>query len=353
VATGQWDVNFSIYVACRDGKIYTVGSTDVRGKTRGSVRKPLLELDAQAVGLVVADGGHIWVGSMDRVLHRFVRGKAALSLQVPAPITCMELAHVERTRAADLVLVGLKTGDVRVYRDRFLLHSVTLGDAPVALRFGRYSREDNTLAVATKTSGLVVKMLQRSANLDAVASPAQVQDEGPPIPFPKPTQLVLDQATRERVAGPEMHRSFQNDLCKLRLRAAQAYVSLFAEGQPAVDVGAGESRGGPVRPPVRLEVEVSGLGPSFLLRVSVTNLSPRALPGLSIAATCDAQTIRLAKGLVALPLLVPGVAYAAAVQAECLNAAAPPGDVGLFLLHTSAVPLASAVVTMPQSELLE
>jgi hypothetical protein len=113
-----------------------------------------------------------------------------------------------------------------------------------------------------------------------------------------------------------------------------------------------------LRPPVRLEVEVAGLGPFFLLRVTLTNLDPtKALAKVSLALTCDSSAYRLAKHIVHLPLLVPGLAYVADIQVECRDAAAPPGlksgDVSILVLAPGLVPLASAVVTMPQSELLE
>ena len=78
----------------------------------------------------------------------------------------------------------------------------TPGERVRAMRFGRFSREDNALALAMRSGAVVVKMLQRSANVGdeaggaAVGGPPPEQDV--PLPLPQKTQLYVDQTEREK-----------------------------------------------------------------------------------------------------------------------------------------------------------
>lgn len=74
----------------------------------------------------------------------------------------------------------------------------------VAMKFGRFGREDNTLILITKSGSLIVKILKRTAKFT-------IQDEeqrslttgilgniGPKLIVPKKTKLFVDQTMRER-----------------------------------------------------------------------------------------------------------------------------------------------------------
>lgn len=52
-----------------------------------------------------------------------------------------------------------------------------------------------------------------------------------PLQVPKKTRLYVEQTQREREHAVDMHRTFQRDLCKLRLSAARAYVKVLTDGQ--------------------------------------------------------------------------------------------------------------------------
>ena len=45
-----------------------------------------------------------------------------------------------------------------------------------------------------------------------------------PLAIPKKTKLFVEQTQRERDNASLMHRTFQRDLCKIRLETARAYV---------------------------------------------------------------------------------------------------------------------------------
>ncbi len=47
---------------------------------------------------------------------------------------------------------------------------------------------------------------------------------------PKKTKLLVELTKRERDNAHEMHRTFQKDLCRLRLKTAQNYYELLSDG---------------------------------------------------------------------------------------------------------------------------
>ena len=80
-----------------------------------------------------------------------------------------------------------------------------------------------------------MKILKRNAKMNAqtdVIGPPKEQDI--PLNIPKKTQLYVDQTERERKQAVDLHRQFQKDLCKLRLKAAQAYVKTIQDGQAPI-----------------------------------------------------------------------------------------------------------------------
>ncbi|EER10096.1 hypothetical protein Pmar_PMAR029077, partial [Perkinsus marinus ATCC 50983] len=84
---------------------------------------------------------------------------------------------------------------------------------------GSYAREDATMAISTKAGAVILKILQNAklnVEEDAVVGPPPEQDI--PLNVPKKSRLYIEQTKREREHSVEIHRAFQRDLCKLRLR---------------------------------------------------------------------------------------------------------------------------------------
>lgn len=141
-----------------------------------------------------------------------------------------------------------------------------------------------------------------------------------------------------------MHRIFQNDLCKLRLHTSRSYVKLITDGQMGVAPVGGAN--------IRLNVQVQGLGPLFKLKVDVQNGGARALSRVPVAVTYDHEVYRMARSHLVLPVLLPGMLNEHMLEIECIEETSPAGTVRILILNpSSCVPLISAVVTMPQSEL--
>eukprot|EP00069_Balaena_mysticetus_P012834 bmy_07803T0 len=306
--SGQFDVEFRLAAACRNGNIYMLRRDSKRPKY-------CIELSAQPVGLVRVHKVLV-VGSNQDSLHGFThKGKRLWTVQMPAAILTMNLLE-QRSRGLQAVMAGLANGEVRIYRDKALLSVVRTPDAVTSLCFGRYGREDHTLIMTTQGGGLIIKILKRTAVFvegggEAGPPPAQAMK----LNMPRKTRLYVDQTLREREAGTAMHRTFQADLYLLRLRAARAYVQALESSLSPVSATA--------REPLKLHAVVQGLGPTFKLTLHLQNTSTaRPILGLLVCFLYN-------EGLYALPRAFFKV---------------------LVLREGQSAPLLSAHISMPVSE---
>jgi Bardet-Biedl syndrome 1 protein len=200
--TGLYDVEYRVVIACRNGMLYTLKNGEVTGIA--------IELETQPCGLARIDK-MIYVACMDRNIHCYhIRGKKTHALPQPAPIACLSTLMLRKTRMISALLVGLDNGEVRVYNGKFLVHTLVTGDPVASVRFGGYGREDNTLVVVHRSGALTVKMLTRTATLEAsTEAPGPPPEQDMPLNVPKKTKLYVDQTQREREHATEMHRVFQ------------------------------------------------------------------------------------------------------------------------------------------------
>ena len=114
--------------------------------------------------------------------------------------------------------------------EKLIIHSFIVQKPVISLRFGPYGREENSLIIVHGRGSLTIKIWRRTADIDAainvIGAPAE-QDI--PLPVPKKTKLYVEQTEREREFAPEMHRTFQRDLSRLRLETARAYVKTLTD----------------------------------------------------------------------------------------------------------------------------
>ena len=212
--TGLYDVDYCIYVACRDATIYTLKKGDTGPQYRVS-------LSSQPCGLLSVDKTII-TGAMDNSLScHLPKGKRQWCVSLPDTITCMEVMD-QQNRGYKAVLVALANKEVRVYRDRFLVNSIIMDDIIVGMKFGRFGREEGALLMVGRGGALSIKMLRRTVsfeNKDAHAAPSQAAS----LDIPKKTKVLVDQTVRERDNPYAMHNAFQKDLYRIRLGAAKAF----------------------------------------------------------------------------------------------------------------------------------
>ncbi|XP_077407528.1 BBSome complex member BBS1 isoform X2 [Vanacampus margaritifer] len=335
--TGQFDVEYRITAACRNGNIYILRRDSDKAKY-------CVELSSHPVGLVRV-GKNLVVGAMDHNLQGFTqKGKKLWKVVLPAPICTMASMELP-ARGFQAVLVALANCEVHLYRDKNLLSSIKTPDAVSAICFGRYGREDGTLIMTMKGGGLMVKILKRTAEFqDGDSTPGPPAAQSVRLNVPKKTKLYVDQTLRERESGAAMHRAFQMDLIRLRLAAAKAYARALESSLTPVSSGPGRS--------LKMNAVVQGLGPSFKLTLNVQNTAAcRPLLNLAVSFLYDQNLYRMTKPFLKIPLLVPGLVYPVQTQVECTGDKGISDIIKVFVLHEDcSAPLLTAHINMPVSE---
>uniref|UniRef100_A0A1A8Q282 BBSome complex member BBS1 n=1 Tax=Nothobranchius rachovii TaxID=451742 RepID=A0A1A8Q282_9TELE len=335
--TGQFDVEFRITVACRNGNIYIL-------RRESNKPKYCIELSSHPVGLVRI-GKNVVVGCTDESLQGFTqKGKKLWKINLPAPITTMAAMDLP-TRGFQGVLMGLANCEVHLYRDKNLLSTIKTPDTVTSICFGRYGREDGTLIMTTKGGGLMVKILKRMAVFDdRESAPGPPLAQSVRLNVPKKTKLYVDQTLRERENSLAMHRAFQMDLSRMRLAAARAYVKALESSLTPVSSSLSE--------PLKMNAVVQGLGPSFKLTLNVQNTAAcRPVMNLTISFLYDENLYRMRNPFMRIPLLVPGLIYPVETFVECTSDKGISDIIKVFVLHEGkSSPLLTAHINMPISE---
>ncbi|CAG0912671.1 unnamed protein product [Notodromas monacha] len=278
--TGLFDVEFRFVLGCRDGSIAMVKRGDDEAATVAKCSVP-------PVGVHIV-GKTIVVPCMDNSIRCYsLLGNILWHLTLSASILCSELIEV-RQLDMTAVAVGLSDGSVLVYKDKALVDSFKIHDGVSSMKFGRFGREDNTLVIVTRGGGLIVKMLRRQARLEPLDddTSAQVSQQSLKLNVPKKTKLFVDQTVKEREDPIGMHRAFQQDLYRLRLKTARAFVESL------------EKCANPISSdrdlPVALGAQVIGLGPTFRIRIDVTNTScDKSIRDLAVTFNYDEKLYKV------------------------------------------------------------
>jgi len=113
-------------------------------------------------------------------------------------------------------------------------------EAISGMKYGTFGREEGSLILNTRSGGLHAKILQRQANLSSTHRPGPPPEQDIPLNVPKKTKLFVELTQRERdnaigkssngVLHTGMHKQFQKDLIKLRLKTAKQYVQMLTDG---------------------------------------------------------------------------------------------------------------------------
>ncbi|KPP66154.1 hypothetical protein Z043_115373 [Scleropages formosus] len=259
--TGQFDVEFRITVACRNGNIYILRRDSPKPKY-------CIELTSHPVGLVRI-GKNVVVGCAQETLLSYTqKGKKLWTVYLPAPVMTMGLMD-HHTRGFQAVLVGLANCQVQLYRDKNLLNIVKTPvrpkkDVVTSICFGRFGREDGSLIMTTKGGGLIVKILKRTAVFDdRDTAPGPPLAQSIRLNVPKKTKLYVDQTMRERENA-----------------VARAYVKALESSLTPMSASLSE--------PLKMNAVVQGLGPSFKLTLNVQNTAAcRPVMNLAVSFLYD------------------------------------------------------------------
>lgn len=350
--SGLYDVEWRINVACRDGKIYTVKVGDVRGKS--VLTGTAIELETAPNSIARIDK-HIFVSTMDAMLQAFhIKGRKAFGLQLPCPATNLGVARMSSNRVVEALIATLSNGEVRLYNQKKLIHTLKLDDAVSALRWGQFGREVNSCVFIGRGGSLTLKMMSRSADLEGSgtdnAGPPPEQDV--PLKVPKKTRLYVEQAEREVGDAVRMHRTFQRDLCRLRLATARAYVKVITSGEAGLGVGGGGAGGGNTQ--VRLNASVVGLGPIFKIKIELCNGGMEPLRHTTVCFALNTAVYNIEKPTFKVPILLPNIMNSFEVSLKNISPEGVADVVRVILMNpNSSVPLVSAAITMPISEIAE
>ncbi|KAM3824500.1 BBSome complex member BBS1 isoform 1-T1 [Vipera latastei] len=360
--TGQFDVEYHLTVACRNGTIYILRRDSKRPKY-------CIELSSQAVGLVRVQK-NIMVACSDETLRGYSqKGKKLWAVTLPATPITLGLMD-EKLQSFQAVLVALSNREVHVYRDKNLVNVIQVPDVVTSIVFGHYGREDNTLIMTTKGGCLVIKILKRTSTFhkgDAAAGVPVAQSTK--LSVPKKTKLYVDQTLRERECGVAMHHVFQTDLSRIRLTAARAYVRALECSMTPVSESLQEplKLNAVVRKPFKRLgmseslnciltiiniIKVQGMGPTFKLCLNLQNMSEtRAIADLLICFIYDENHYSVECPFFKAPMLIPGLNYPLATFVECLSDQAISDVIKVFVLkESSSQPLLTAHISMPVSE---
>ncbi|CAM5072596.1 unnamed protein product [Natator depressus] len=334
---GQFDVEYRVTVACRDGSIYILRRESKRPKY-------CIELSAQPMGLVRVHK-NIVAGCSDETLQGYTqKGKKLWTVYLPAPLMTMSLLD-HKSRGFQAVMVGLANQEVHMYRDKNLVDVIRTQDVVTSICFGRYGREDNTLIMTTKGGGLIIKILKRTAVFEE-----KDMSLGPPVAqsirlsVPKKTRLYVDQTLRERENAVAMHHVFQMDLYRLRLMAARAYVKALESSLAPIT--------STLQEPLKMNAVVQGIGPTFKLTLHIQNTSAgRPSINLLVSFLYDQSLYAMKRAFFKAPMLVPGLNYPIETFVECLSDKGISDVIKVFVLREGqSMPLLTAHINMPVSE---
>lgn len=318
-----------INVLCRDGTVYAV-----RDRALLPTR---LDAGAMPVGFVRTENDVV-LATMDCRLTAFhPKGSKTWTVALPALPTAMCRMLIKRDRVHDCVAVACEGGLIRVFNGRQAVAELQAPETVVAIRYGQYARESNSLVFVTRSGALTFKMLRRTANFEPpplrTLGPGgipDVPDSDVPLPVPKKTRLYLEQVAREKEAPAEMHRAFQRDLVRLRYMVARNYVRSVNDGGISLlsadsatsggegsGSGPGKQRGGP--PSLRLHASVQGLGPRFRLRLELVNTGMYPVPDLTVVTLFSPSFYACPTPVQHLPLLLPGLAHMLHIPLLCVD----------------------------------
>lgn len=88
-----------------------------------------MDLPTKALAMVRLDKV-LAVACMDNSIHGFfAKGKKAFSLYMPCSIITIELLQLKYSQQLKALLVGLSSGDIRLYNDKHLIYTIK-GDVP-------------------------------------------------------------------------------------------------------------------------------------------------------------------------------------------------------------------------------
>jgi Bardet-Biedl syndrome 1 protein len=266
---------------------------------------------------------------------------------MPGAIKNLELLEMKGQRNVKCVIAVLDNNELRIYNGKTLIHTVHTIETVSGLCFGTYGTEPNTLVLSYRNGGLEFKMISRVAKLEGTGKGGPPPEQEVPLKLPSRTRIYMEQTEREKDHGTDMHRVFQKELCKLRLTTAKAFVKILTDGQSSVSQGNAMNGGS-----IRLNAQVTGLGPLFKIKINITNTGQKSLLKVPIMFVYNRQIYTMRQSIVEIPVLVPQAQYKFTYDVMLVDEQAGADSIKILVCNTqSAVPVITAVVNMPLADI--
>ncbi|EFN86690.1 Bardet-Biedl syndrome 1 protein homolog [Harpegnathos saltator] len=331
---GLWTGDGRIIVIGRDGKIGAI--------RRGSPVKLWETLPAPAVSISVLTSAGAAAAVMDGTLVGFSkRGVKLWCIGIPGIILDLVSLPVPQS-GLSLLAVSTAGHGIRIYDGKHHVDTVKVMEPVSALKYGRMGQEERTIAMVTVGGALCMKILKRTADFNVNNSSSSSSSSNSSscnaskFSIPKKTRLFVDQTIRERAEAKKIHNTFQQGFLRLRLSTAKQASEHLNENQAS----------GPN--PITLEANVLGLGPNYMIRITVTNIS-EGLTHAELYILCRADDSDVSPGVVNLPLLPSATPISLTVCAKLKSQIS--GRIKILLCKKSnPKPLAVTVVILPAAE---
>ena len=155
-----------------------------------------------------------------------------------------------------MIAVSLANKEIIFYSEKNVFDVLIFDEIICSIKFGRFGREDSLILIS-ETGKLTVMMLKRTAkfyNLELANKSTlnELASSTTKLNIPKKTKFFVDQTMRERENSIVIHRTFQQDLYRLKLITSRAYVR--AINHSLNPISSNNSH------PIKLSCQIHGLG---------------------------------------------------------------------------------------------
>lgn len=348
IVAGSFTSDYRIVVSCRHGHIYSIKN--------GALASHVIHPDGAVCGMARYDNQIVVATVANTVTYFSLKGKRHTTLYFRQAVTNLVTITDPATGSARGLVIGFSDGELRVYVGKTLCHTSNTFAPTTALAFGRYGREESALIAVLQNGSLLVQLLHRNALLEVRRGddvmPAAEQDI--PIPVPRLSSIFKTQTERESANGANIYRSFQYDLCHLRLVTARKYMEIHNLGGVS---GLPSGNGGTLSLPnrkIRLSSTVQGLGPVFKIRVDIESQSPAPEARLLLLFSFDPLIYHMSESMCTIPYLIKNQRRTCRSVIRVLDGEAGGEPVKVFILRAeSQEPVTSLVIELPEKEFVE
>jgi Bardet-Biedl syndrome 1 protein len=190
-ANGTLEIDYRIFIACRNGRIYQYRA--------GKISDHVISIESKPVGLVKFEKS-IVVAGMDNSMQCFYfKGKKNWSVSMPAEICSITKMEHSKAPSKNNVLVAMINGTIRLYNEKNLINEITTEDTCNGIVYGVFGREDGCLVINHQSGGMQAKILARQANLTSSTIKAgAAPEQDVPLKVPQKTTLFVELTQRER-----------------------------------------------------------------------------------------------------------------------------------------------------------